>query len=354
MRQLDRYIAKSVSANILLVLFVLVGLFGFFSFVEELDEIGAARYGLVQAIQYVILQTPRHIYELFPMAALMGSLLGLGVLANSSELTVMRASGVSIGRIVWSVMKIGFVFMLFVALIGEKLAPASEQHAKNLVSMAKSKQIALQTKHGFWARDGRSFINIRRILPEGRLGDVSLYEFDELQHLIAASHAHTARYQEGQWILEGIEQTRLQDERISTRKLKQEKWDSVLSPVLINILILRPSRLSAEELYKYIRYLKENGQRSAKYELAFWLKVVYPLLIAVMIFLSVPFVFGTMRSVSTGQRVLIGTLLGIGFYIINETIGQVGLLYNISPLLCAVLPSAIFLALAVFLARRVV
>jgi len=358
MNKIDRYIAKSVLAGILIVLLVLVGLFVFFSFIDEVDDIGKQRYGLWEAVQYVILEIPRHIYDLFPSAALLGSLLGLGTLANNSELTVMRAAGVSIMRIALSVLKVGLILTLVTMLIGETIAPQSEQHASSMRSSAQSEhenqQMVFSSRYGFWARDGNDFINIRTIFPDGGFGFISLYEFDAAQHLRALTYAKKAYYQDGQWILKEVEKHTISATQVTREFSESTTWEAVLNPELVKIVVVRPQKLSSLGLHKYIQYLRQNGRRTAQYELAFWTRLSYPLVGITMIFLAIPFIFGTLRSVSIGQRILVGALLGVGFHMLNQTTGNLGLVYGISPAISAFLPATIFLFIAIILMRRVI
>ncbi len=353
MQQLDRYIAQSVSLAILLVLLVLVGLFLFFTFIEEVQDIGIGSYDTGLAVQYVLMIAPRRIYEFFPMAALLGTLLGLGTLANSNELTVMRAAGMSPTRIIGAAMKIGLLFMLLVIALGEIIAPESEQYARNMRSLAQSGQDAVQAGQGLWARDGKHFIRIQNIKPGGHVEKLSLFEFDEHNRLLKLAHAEEGFYQGGQWLLEGLAQTRFTDSGTIAETLTWMEWESLLSPELISVLIVEPSRLSTWELYRYISYLEDNALHAAPYELTLWQRLIYPALTLIMIFLAAPFVFGSLRSVSIGQRILVGALLGVSFYLLNQALGYVSLLYGISPLFSALLPPALFLMLGILLMRRV-
>ncbi|MCK5716333.1 MAG: LPS export ABC transporter permease LptG [Thiomargarita sp.] len=357
MKIIDKYIAKTVLSGILIVLLVLVGLFTFFSFIDQVDDIGKQRYGLWQAIQYVILEIPRHIYDVFPSAALLGSLLGLGLLANNNELTVMRAAGLSIVRIATSVLKIGIVLIIIVMFIGETLAPMSGQYADSMRSVAKStaenQQVGF-SRYGFWARDGNNFINIYTVFPDGRFGWITLYEFDDNQNLQAVTYAKTAQYQNGQWHLQKVEKNIIGATQVTRQYLESTIWDAVLNPELIKIVRVRPYKLSIVGLAKYIQYLQENGQRSKQYELAFWTRLSYPIVGITMIFLAVPFVFGSLRSVAVGQRILVGAFIGIGFHMINQASGNIGLVYGFPPMLSALFPSVLFLIMAIVLMRRVI
>ena len=358
MKTLDRYIGKTVLTGILIVLLVLVGLFTFFEFIDEIDDIGKQRYGLLQAIQYVMLEIPVFIYNLFPYAALLGSLLGLGMLANNSELTVMRATGISTVRIVMSALKVGLILTVLVMLIGEFIAPKTGQYANNMRAVAQSEherqRIVFLTRYGFWSRDKLDFINIRTIYPDGGFGGVTLYEFDSKQELKSITKAKNASYEKGKWLLKGVEKHVIEANQVTRHYLDTVVWKAILSPELVKIVIIRPHKLSSLGLYKYIQYLHENGQRTAKYELAFWTRLGYPLVCITMIFLAAPFVFGSLRNVSVGQRVLVGALIGVVFHMLNQTMGNMGLVYNLYPAVSALLPPILFLAITIILMRRVI
>ncbi|MCK5719531.1 MAG: LPS export ABC transporter permease LptG [Thiomargarita sp.] len=357
MKKIDKYVAKTILASILLVLLVLVGLFTFFAFIDEIDDIGKQRYGLQQAIEYVLLETPGYIYELFPSAILLGTLVGLGALANNSELIVMRAAGLSIMRITLSALKIGLGLTIIVMLIGETLAPLSKQYAQNMRATAQSdlhqQQTVFKSWYGFWARDGHNFINIRTIYPNGRFGIISLYKFNEKQQLQEISYASTAYYNDEEWILENVERIKLTKQQITRQFFEKTAWKAILKPELIKLVVVRPNQLSIVGLHKYIKYLKQNGHRTKQYELAFWNRLSYPLITVTMIFIAIPFIFGSLRSVSIGQRVLVGALLGVGFHMLNQVTGNIGLVYGMYPILSAFLPPLLFLIIAVIMMRRI-
>lgn len=353
MKQLDWYIAKNVLAGILLVLLVLLSLFLFFTFIEELDDIGTGTYGAWQALLFVLLQAPRLLYEIFPIAALLGTLLGLGGLANTNELTVMRASGMSIAQILLSTVKACLPVIILMAGLGEWLAPQTEQQAVNLQTLAKSEQVALSTRHGFWVREGNAFINIREIEAGGRTGNIRVYEFDGQRHLLRMTHAEKAIYQNDNWLLENLQVTHFYKNQTQTEFLPRLIWRSLLSPDLLNIFLLKPERLSSFELYKYVNYLKKNEQRAISYELAMWQKVFYPIVIAAMIYMAAPFVFGSQRHVSVGRRVMIGAMVGVIFFLLNRAVGFASVLYGVNPLLSALFPSLLMFISAYFLMRKV-
>lgn len=358
MKIVDRYITQTVLSGTLIVLFILVGLFTFFSFIDELDDIGKQRYGLQQVIQYVVLEIPQYIYDLFPSAILLGSLLGLGILANHNELTVMRAAGLSILRIVIAVLKIGLLLTLLAMLIGETLSPLSQQYAYHSRAVAQSEhenqQIVFSNRYGFWARDGNDFINITTIFPEGGFGGIALYQFDDQQNLQTVTYARIAYYQNDQWLLKQVEKNHIQANQITREYLENTTWNAILEPELIKIVVIHPHQLSSLGLYKYIQYLKHNEQQTAQYEFAFWTRLTYPLTAITMLILAIPFIFGSLRNVSVGQRILVGALIGVGFHMLNQAAGNIGLVYGINSIFSALFPPLLFFVVALFLTQRVI
>lgn len=353
MRILDRYIGRSVILSILITLVILVALVSFITLMDELGDVGTGEYRVSDVFLYVLLVLPRRAYEVFPMAVLLGSLVGLGTLANNSELVAMRAAGVSLARIIGSVLKAGMLAMLVVVLIGEVVAPNTEQYAERMRASKMSNQITLKSEYGFWARDGDSFVNIRQILPGSQLRDIYIYEFTEGRQLRVSTHADFAQYQDGSWLLRGIRQTRFLADRVESRELEQATWESLLNPNILNVVVVRPTMLPVWGLYQYIDFMHDNGQEAITYEVAFWSKVIMPLVTLVMVFLAVPFVFGVLRSVGIGQRIFAGSLLGLAFFILNKVLGHMAVVYSLNPLFAAAVPGLLFLGIGFWFVRRV-
>lgn len=353
MKLLDRHIGITVASGIGLVLLILIALDSFFRLVRELDDVGTGTYTQLEMLYYLLLTTPQRMVEFFPIAALLGAITGLGMLANNSELVVMRAAGVSVLRIAGSVLKVGALIIVVVMLVSEFIVPVSEQYAESRRTLKLAKQTAIKTDNGFWSRDDHSFLNIRDINLGGDIGDIYIYEFDDQHRLRTTTHADKAVYEDEQWILRGITQSDISATGITTRRFDRAKWDSLLSPALLDILVIDPSSISIRDLYTYYRFLKDNGQDAARYELAFWARVFMPVAIAVMLLLAVPFVFGPLRSVSIGQRIMVGFLVGLTFFLFNQGFNHLGIVYNIPPLLSASLPAGLFFFIAVFMLRRV-
>jgi lipopolysaccharide export system permease protein len=339
MRTIDRYIASNVIASTLTVLLALLAIFTFFALIDELDEVGRGSYGLVQVFVFVLMTAPSLAYELFPMAALIGSLLGLGSMMRNGEITVMRCAGVSKVRVVISVMKAGALFVALAVLVGELVAPPAEAYARQYRSLAINDRIALKTRNGFWARDADSYINIREILPGDRIKDIFIYEFDAASELRTSTHAREARYVDGRWILEHISQTIISETAIERRTVERAAWDSLLRPDLVAMVAIQPDSLSVRTLVKYIRFLNSNGQSAQRYEHALWVKVTYPFASAVMVFLAIPLVLRASRTATVGQRVLLGGLVGLGFHLLNQAAGHLGVVYDVAPALSAAGPA---------------
>lgn len=350
---LDRYLAGAVIGGTLLTLAVLLPLLGFFILADEMDEVGRNGYGFADALLFVLLSMPRYAYQIFPIATLIGALVGLGTLASRSELVAMRAAGVSIGRIVLAALKGGLVLAIVAVVVGEGVAPDAEQKALQWRSQAQSGQVTLKSPYGFWARDGSAYINIREILPGAQLRDIFIYEMDASGRLTLATHAEQARYQDGRWMLSGIARSRISEDGVEVTRMGRTAWDSLLDPALLEVVVVEPHALAVWGLLRYVRYMQANGQDPGAYAVALWSKVVHPFLILAMIFLSIPILFGSARSTGIGSRILLGVLVGIGFYLVSRTFAYLALLYDMSPLAASVVPPLLFLGAALWVLRRV-
>ena len=350
MRLLDRYIANAVMGGVLLTLFVLLSLFAFFGFVEEMSEVGQGRYGAWEASQYVLLSLVPIAYQLFPIAALIGCIMGLGTLASNSELTAIRAAGVSLNRLLWSVSKVGLLMMLVVLLIGEGGAPYAEEKAQQIRSEAITGDIKVYGSKGMWVKDGEQFIHIQDLISSRQLANLTIYQLTEGHQLQQVSSVAQALYGDNHWRLQGVANTNLATGEVTV--LAEHSWRSILDPEMLEVVQLDPDAQSMWGLYQYVSYLQQNGLASGRYEMALWSKMVTPLVTLVMMLLAVPFVMGSLRSVGIGQRVLIGTLIGLGFHLLNQMSNYIGLVYEFNALVSALLPSFVVSVVALLLIRR--
>jgi len=363
---LDRYIGRSIMLTSMLVLLTLVALASIFAFISELDDVGTGNYSVGRAAQYIILTIPGKIYMLFAPAVLLGSLLGLGALASNSELTVMRAAGISGGRIIRAVLVTGIALMLLVALIGETVMPKTEQIAEELRLTALEKQLSVKGSRGLWLKSGDKFVNVGTVMPDFTLLDVSVHQF-ESNRIVLALKAARALSEGDDWLLQDIVVTHFQNELTRIEQIESIYWSEFLrrnsvtypadgvnnsntalvSPDVLKTISISPESLSALDLYEQVEYLQGNQLDSRRIELAFWVKVVSPLSTLVMLMLSLPFVFASQRSGSAGQKIFIGIILGILYALLNRLLTQLGLANGLAPALSAVLPLALFLCVAV-------
>ena len=349
---IDRYIGGAVALGVFSVLFLLLVLMGFFELLNELEDVKRG-YTTAKAFAYVGLILPRYTYELFPIATLLGSLIGLGALAGNSELIAMRAAGISVSRILGAVLKTGFLLLCLVVLIGEYMAPMTELQAQRMKTQAVSDQVTLKTRYGFWSRNGNSYIHVGQVLPDGRLADISIYDFDSEQLLQRAIHANLAIYRRDHWLLEQVSQSEFSPGRVQAWSQERLAWASLLEPSVLDVVAVKPHMLAAWDLWRYVEFLKQNGQASTTYEVAFWSKLVVPLVTLVMLFLSIPFVFGPLRSVGIGQRIFTGAIIGIVFYLLNKAFSHLAVVYGMNPLFASAFPGLLFFTIAFWSFRRV-
>jgi len=349
---LDRYIAMSIASITFLVMLVLLALFSFSTLVNELEDVGKGSYSIWMAMQFVLLSLPRMAYQLFPSVALLGSMIGLGILASNNELLVFRAAGVTLGRILLAVMKIGLLMALLAILLGEVLAPPAERYAQNVRTEALNNSEALNAKEGFWARDGSNFVHVGKVFTDGALGQIAIYNVSDDYRLKELTLASQARYADGKWLLEGIQQSKIELSGVSSNSHTSMSQESLINPDVIDVVAIEPEFLTTVGLYSYITFLHDNSLDAGRYEQAFWKKIISPFSTAVMVFLAVPFIFGPLRSVPIGQRVLVGTFVGIGFHLSNEILGFIGLVYKFNPMLFAMLPTVVFFTVGLVLMKR--
>jgi len=350
---IDRYLGVTIARSTLFVLLVLLALFTFFTFADELNKTSRGSYTALGALEYSIVTMPRMVYQLFPVSALLGVLLGLGGLANQSELTAMRSAGVSFRDILRSVMKFGLLLMVIAALLGELLAPKAERYAQATRSLAMYGENAFQADSGLWIRDGMKFINIQELKPDGRLGMVNIFELSKAHHITHVIKAEQAVFSGNeQWTLQNIQSLDIGEDRIEISQAASENWASLLSPELLNVVVVKPETMSAWVLLQYANYLTRNGIDARKYIQAFWVKIVSPLNTAIMVLLALPFILGPLRSVSAGHRILVGTIVGIGFHILGQIFSYVGLVYNLNPIFAATFPTVLFAGLAIYLLKK--
>ncbi len=348
--RLDRYLARELLYSTALVFTALLFLFSFFDFIHELNDVGKGNYALWRAAIFVALAIPGHAYELFPIAALIGTLYGLTTLAQHSEITVMRTAGMSRQRLAQALMRTGALFVVVAFILGELIMPLSEENAQQWRLKALNNLVATQFRSGIWIKDKRSFVNIREILPDNSLHDIRIFEFDDHHRLQRISTAHQGRYLDNHmWDLVEVERTLFTNPGVSVIHENHVHWDSVLSPQVMSTLLIEPEQMALWNLHAYIQHLRDNHQQTLRFEVAQWSKFFYPFSILVMMLLALPFGLQRPRAGAVGVRIMLGIGLGLAFYLSNRLFSYMGQLNGWSPISSTAAPSLSFLVLALLL-----
>ncbi|BFM12532.1 LPS export ABC transporter permease LptG [Simiduia litorea] len=359
MRKLNGYVARTVLASIFVVFLVILALDVIAAVVDEIDNI-SKQYDFREAMIYVGLTLPTRIYNSIPLAALTGCLIGLGQLAGTSELVIMRAAGVSVTRIAWAVMKPVFFLILVAAALGEYVTPWTDQMAESRKAIAKGDRQQQEGQQGLWSREGEEFLHFNVVMPNGKMMGVTRYQYDEKQNLVSVSFAEAATYQGGYWLEEKGVITHLDPEaaaqegkaNTSTETFLTRRWDTNLSPDLVNVLVMPPRSLAIQTLYTYASYLDQHGQKSAPYWLAFWQKSLQPLATAGLVLIAISFIFGPLREVTMGYRVFTGVIVAIVFRMSQDLLGPSSIVFGFPPLLAVLIPIGICIAIGFWLLSR--
>lgn len=343
----ERHLAREIYATTGLVLLAFLMLFAFFDLIHQLESIGKGGYRIQHALGYVILTLPGRLYELFPIGVLIGTLYALTVLARHSEITVLRASGLSTGDLLLVLAKIGIAFSILTLLVGELVAPPAERAAQQLRLKAMGALVAQEFRSGLWVRDEHSFVNVREVRPDTSLQNVRIFEFDDRFQLRSISQAETGRFvRDGTWQLDGVVRTVFSGDSAHVEKHGELLWKSALNPDLLSVLMVVPDRMSLINLYLYIRHLSGNQQKTDRYDIAMWKKLIYPMAALVMMALALPFAYMQDRMGAVSIRVFAGIMLGIGFHMLNGLFSSLGVINKWPPFFSAITPSVIFLCAA--------
>lgn len=350
-RLLTRYIGRQVAAAILLVLAVLMGLDLIIGLIDQTNEI-EGRYTLGPAAYFTLLTLPTHLAQLMPFSVLIGCLAGLGSLATTSELVVMRTAGISVARILWMALRPALLAALLGVLIAEFVAPKCQQVAQSYRAMLLQKKDISISEYGLWHREGNRFIHFNAVQPNGELFGVSIFSLDAARHLESAAFAQRAIYQEDHWLLEDVRTTRLFGDHVESSSTPRERWDTQLSPQLLNILVLNPIDLSISGLWQYVHFLKAQGSDAGQYELALWNKLLQPLAAVSLVLVAASIIFGPQRQASMGTRVFTGLMIGVAFRISQDTLGPASLVFGFAPILASLLPILVSLTVGTLLLRK--
>lgn len=346
----QRHLSREIIGSTTLVLLAFLVLFGFFDLIAELRDVGRKGYEYRHALGFVALTLPGRAYELLPVCVLIGTLHALNQLARHSEITVLRASGLSTGQFIMTLMRLGIFFALVTVLVGEFVAPPAERLAQQFKLQTTSAMVAREFRSGIWVKDGPSFVNVSDVAPDSSLAGIKIFEFDTSFRLVASTQAERGKYLgDGIWRLESVAETRFDDKGANYRTVPAQDWKSDLTPEILSVLLVDPGRMSMATLYRYVNYLDDNRRKTSIYEVALWKKLVYPFANLVMMLLALPFAFMQDRRGAVSVKVFIGIMLGVGFYMLNGLMGNLTAISDWPPALGAVTPSLVFLLGAVSL-----
>ena len=368
MNRIERYLAGVVASNTLLVLFVLLTIMSFFELVAQLKRLSES-YQFSDIVFYVLLRLPVLAYELFSVALLIGVLMGLSRLASQSELTVIRVSGWSVGRLFYAVLKVTLILWVLMVIVGEIIAPKTEAYAKKFRGEILQKSISMGNENGLWLKEPNRYIHVGRVISTTKLQNVTVYKKHKAW-LTQRVFAPQAKYVDGQWILFNGFQQDMQFNEVAVKvpaemdfqNIQQLDWQQTsfeqqtfrfpLDPEVIETLNIESRFMNIMDLYLYISFLKENGLESATYKLDFWRKLANPLVVIGMVAIVFPLIFGLQRQANTGQRVFVGILIGLGFHLFNQIFGKVSIIYGLPALAGAFFPALLMLLMAYLWMRK--
>jgi len=353
MKIVDRYLGKTIIFTTSVVLMMLLGLISFISIVSEINDVGNGAYTMLSAFGYVALTLPYWLYTLFPIAILLGIILGLGLLGRSSELIVLRANGISLYRITASLIVTTLIMLTVAMSIGELIAPKARQYAENHKAQLITNGQALATQRGTWLREGHDFIYIKSMVDNKHLLGISRYQFDKNNALISTSYAKTAIYENKHWTMYDIATSFITPQGVTAKQTPVDNWPLSINPRLIHISITDPDEMSLKQLYDYSNYLKANHLNANIYSLVFWQRVLLPFTVFILAWLAIPFSFGHFRTAPVGVQMLLGVMVGFCFYILNQFFGPFTIVYQWPPFLAASVPIMLFAGLAFLLMRWV-
>jgi lipopolysaccharide export system permease protein len=353
MNLLDRYVIRAMLGGVFVVMAVLLTLFALFLFANQQDDIGVGTYSALDAFSFVMLNVPQQVYELLPIGVLIGTLLGLGQLARGSELTVMRAAGISVWRIAGSVAMAGIVLVAVAVVCGEFLAPPLQAMAKQQKALSKFSNISFARRGGAWVRDGNLLINVMQQSGRSEFGGMRVFELSPDHKLVSMSTAATASVEpDGRWRLSRYATTRFDGPIIESHREGSRVFESAVGGDFLGLTVVQPRELETRVLFGLIRHLQENGLDSASQEFAFWSRIARTTAILFAGLLAVPFVFGSLRSAGSGARMLVGVLIGVSFFFVQRTLESGAIVFQASPMVLAWFPTTIMSLAALILIAR--
>ncbi len=351
MKLLHSYIARTILSATLLITLILVALYAFILFVDQLSDLGKGDYDTWHAMLYVLMSLPYQIYLFFPVACLLGALVGLGSMANSRELVVMRASGVSMLEMTGVVFKAAIFFIILMTLLGETCVPELSKMARDFKLDAMTYGKAIRTSTGVWVRDKEDFILLGEVHANQQVDHVLQFHFDEHHRMRWARRIEHARFYDDAWHATGVSETIFKNHHVEVRHQETLLWTVHINPLLLSQQN-QSDEMSIIELHRYLKMNRSSKQSVMMYRYAYAERLVQPLTTLVMMLLSIPFIFGPLRSSTMGAKLLVGVSVGFGFHLINRFFGPVSQVLQWPPELSAVGPTVIFALFGFLLMKR--
>jgi lipopolysaccharide export system permease protein len=344
---------RAIIASSALVLVVLLALAGLFEFIAELDDM-QGDYQTPRVILYTVLRLPQLAFEMLPVAALIGSLLGLGALAASSEIIVMRSAGLSIRKLSAMVAVTGFVLFVFTGLLGEFIGPPLDYYARNMRMEARYQQDDERLGNATWVRDGPFVLHLERVSSEFEFGSIYMFRFNENNRLASIARAENSGIDKNdRWVLENYRETRFEDDGVQVVESSLAVESFNIDAEVLGISLVKPQSLSGRGLFSYIAYLKRNSLDSRRYATELWYRVARSATVIIMPVLALAFVFGSLRTGGAGGRLMIGVVIGLAYYLASEMLANSGQVFNFDPAVIAWAPSLVLAIVTVIALNRI-
>ncbi len=358
MRILSSYIAKQVAQATAIILIGFIGLELLFRIIDEMDNV-INDYTVWKAIAYELLRTPETLYQMMPMVGLIGCLTGLGALASTSELTIIRAAGVPILKLVWMALRPAIMFLLVALLLGEFVAPEATRIADVMRQTSSNNAQDVNAKQGLWLRDGEDFVSINLADGRGRLFGINIFKFNQERQVSQIISAEQATFIDTYWAFEGVDIIDVNyDENnpsyVSQLRDDNWRWYSTVEPKILSLFAVRyPDKWSMRSLWYYMKYMEEQHLNYDEHALAFWKKVFYPLVMMSLVLVGISFVFGPLREVTMGYRLFTGVLVGVAFKIMQDALAPVSTIYGIQPALAMFFPGMLSSFIGLYMLSRI-
>lgn len=352
MKIVSRYLMRNILVMTVIVSIAFLGISFFVALANQFHDVGKGDYSLGRAMWYVCLIMPHDFYQIFPIAGLLGCLLALGLLANHSELTVMRTAGLSVQQIIAIVLLVVIGMTTVVTVVGEYYAPRLLNHADRMRALDKNHGQAVATQHGIWLRDHNDFVHVGKVAKNGELSDITRFSFDDTHHMQTLVWAEKATYKDDHWTLRNVQRSQFQANQVTASQVPEDSWNIHISPSILRMAHREPEEMTLRKLYQVMQFKQDNKLEYIDYALPFWQRILQPLATCVMLLLAVPFIFGPLRQVSMGLRIMAGLLVGFSFYLLNQFFVPFSSVFQVPPFVAAILPTMLCFFLGVWLMRK--